>query len=438
MNNDRSTRLLVVALNYAPELTGIGKYVGEMTEWLAARDVTIRVVTAPPYYPAWSVKAGYSAMRYSKERLAGAEVYRCPIWVPRQPRGLTRILHLLSFAISSLPVILWQALFWRPHVVFVVEPPIGAAPGAWLAAKLAGASAWLHVQDFEIDAAFALGLLRAGVLRRAVLSAERWLMRRFDHVSNISDGMLGKLREKGVSDERIVFFPNWVDMALIRPLETENPMRADLGIATGTRVVLYSGNMGEKQGLDVIIDVARQFVADQDVLFLLCGDGVARARVSRAASKLANVRLIPLQPLSKLNELLNLADIHLLPQRAAAEDLALPSKLGPIMASGRPVVATARIGSDVARFAGNGGLVVAPADTPACELAIRRLLSDELLRHRLGAAGRAYAWANWERESVMRRTFTQIPAFAEFARSPSFSVAEEADLLNAEEQPISL
>jgi colanic acid biosynthesis glycosyl transferase WcaI len=440
MKINRPSRLLVVALNYAPELTGIGKYVGEMTEWLATRDVEIRVVTAPPYYPAWSVKAGYSATRYAKEQLAGATVYRCPIWVPRQPRGLTRILHLLSFAISSFPVILWQALCWRPDVVFMVEPPIGAAPGAWLAAKLSGASAWLHVQDFEVDAAFELGLLRVGLFSRAVLSAERSLMRRFDHVSNISNGMHSKLREKGVEERRIVFFPNWVDMGLIRPLEGENPLRAELGIDSRTRVVLYSGNMGEKQGLDVIIDVARLFAADSDVLFLLCGDGVVRGRVHRAAAKLGNVRLIPLQPLSRLNELLNLADIHLVPQRAAAEDLALPSKLGAILASGRPVVATARIGSDIARFAGHGGLVVPPADVAAFEAAIRRLLDDAALRSELGAAGRACALANWERESVMRRTFAQFPEFGEFAQAPRKSRVEQASssLHRVEQQPVQL
>jgi colanic acid biosynthesis glycosyl transferase WcaI len=438
MSNARSTRLLVVAINYAPELTGIGKYVGEMTDWLATKNVDIRVVTTPPYYPAWSIKSGYSGKRYAVEELAGARVFRCPIWVPREPRTLTRILHLFSFAISSLPVVLWQALFWRPDIVFVVEPPICAAPGAWLAAKLAGARAWLHVQDFEIDAAFELGMLRAGWLRRAVRWAERALMRRFDHVSTISEGMRGKLHRKGICEDRTLFFPNWVDMSLIHPLPSSVALRHELQIADDVQVVLYSGNMGEKQGLDVIIDVARQFQEDDRVLFLLCGDGVVRTRIAAAASQMKNVRLIELQPLARLNELLNLADVHLVPQRAAAEDLALPSKLGAILASGRPVVATARKGSDIARFVDNGGLVVPPADTVAFELAIRQLLNDAPLRRQLGAEGRACALANWERETVMRRTFAEIPVFNELAKTALALDTEETStsLLRVEEQPI--
>ncbi|HXW74448.1 MAG TPA: glycosyltransferase WbuB [Steroidobacteraceae bacterium] len=412
MKKTDSRRLLVVALNYAPDLTGIGKYVSEMTEWLASRkQLEIRVITAPPYYPAWRVSPGYSARSYRKERSAGVDVYRCPLWIPRRPRGLTRVLHLMSFAVTSLPLLLWQAVSWRPHVVCVVEPPLGVAPGAWLAAKLCGAQAWLHVQDFEVDAAFDLGLLRRGALRRVVLAAERALLRGFDRVSNISERMRARVLEKGVDRRRVFLFPNWVDMSLIRPLEDAGALRAELGIAAGTRVLLYSGNMGEKQGLDAVVDVARRF-DDRGALFLLCGDGVARARLEVAAAGLANVRFIPLQPLARLNELLNLADVHLLPQRAAAEDLVMPSKLTAIMASGRPVVATAGSGSDVARIARQGGIVVSPGDTAGFAAAIRRLLDDEPLRRQLGAAGRAYAQANWEREQVLQRAFDELQSFA--------------------------
>jgi colanic acid biosynthesis glycosyl transferase WcaI len=406
------TRLLVVTSNFAPEMTGIGKYVGEMTAWLSKAGFEIRVVTAPPYYPAWRVASGYSSRKYALERHSGALVYRCPLLVPRQPRGMTRMLHTISFSISTLPVIIWQALTWRPQVVFVVEPPLTCAPAAILGAKICGARAWLHVQDFEVDAAFDLGLLRSGRLRRIAYGAERWLMRRFDRVSSISGAMLKKLGDKGVDPQRIRFFPNWVDTQLIRPLAGENPLRAELGIGAQTIVLLYSGNMGEKQGLGLLVDVAREFAATADILFLLCGDGAAKRRTMDAAAGLANVRFMQLQPLDRLNELLNLADVHLLPQRAEAEDLVMPSKLTAIMASGRPVVASARAGSDVARAATAGGLVVTPGDVGAFATAIRTLLADAGLRSDLGKAGRVFAASNWDREAVLRTMSAELEAAA--------------------------
>ena len=107
-------RLLIYGINYAPELTGVGKYTAEMAETLAALGHEVRVVTAYPYYPAWKVEAGFSPWRYENESIRGVKVWRCPLWVLNRPSGLKRVLHLASFAISSLPLSLWQGASWRP------------------------------------------------------------------------------------------------------------------------------------------------------------------------------------------------------------------------------------------------------------------------------------------------------------------------------------
>src|SRR5262245_59923488 len=142
--SEATARVLIYGINYAPELTGAGKYTGEMAAWLAGRRAEVTVVTAPPYYPAWRVAAPHSAWRYRVEKHDGAEVLRCPLFVPRRATGLKRALHLLSFALTSLPVVVWLAVRRRPRLIVAVAPPLFAAPAAWLAARLTGASAWLH------------------------------------------------------------------------------------------------------------------------------------------------------------------------------------------------------------------------------------------------------------------------------------------------------
>lgn len=394
-------QILLYGINFAPELTGIGKYTGEMAAWLAARGHDVRVVTAPPYYPAWAVSPGYSSGAYRTEQWQGVQVVRCPLWVPRQPGGAKRLLHLASFAVSSLPVLLAQ-VFWRPQVVWVVEPALFCAPAAWGVARLSGAKAWLHVQDFEVDAAFDLGLLKGQRIRAWVAGVERWLMRRFDVVSTISLRMHQRLLAKGVDASRARLAVNWVDMAqFARPSpDGMAAYRRQLSLPQDAVVALYSGNMGGKQGLEILAELARQCPAVQ---YVFCGNGAGRADLVARCQGLPNVHFLELQPAERLPDLLGMADIHLLPQRADAADLVMPSKLTGMLASARPVVATAHAGTELAAVVQTCGLVVPPEDPAALAQAVHTLATDRALRQRLGEAGYAYAQAHLDRDAVLRQ-----------------------------------
>lgn len=395
-------KILLYSLNYAPELTGIGKYSGEMAVWLAARGHDVRVLTTPPYYPEWRVHDGYRAGAYTQDEVDGVTVLRCPLWVPAKVSGAKRIVHLLSFAASSalrLPG-LWR---WKPDLVWVVEPAFACAPAALAFARLRGARAWLHIQDYEIDAAFQLGQLKGEGLRRLVHGVERWLMRRFDRVSTISQRMVELGLRKGVSAEAMALHPNWVDVQAIRPLAQPSRYRAELGLAPDTVVALYSGNMGGKQGLETLAEAARQLAGNPQVHFVLCGQGAGREKLEQACAGLANVSFLPLQPLERLGELLGLADIHLLPQRADAADLVMPSKLTGMLSSGRAVIAMAQPGTELGDVVAQCGRIVPPEDAAALVQAIEALAADPALRDEMGRHARAHAENHMARDPVLGR-----------------------------------
>lgn len=393
-------RLLIVGINYAPELTGVGKYTAEMAEWLAARGHEVRVVTSVPYYPEWRVYKPYAAWRYSKECLFGVKVWRCPVWVPCRPSGLKRLVHLASYAIACIPVLIAQA-FWKPDVVLAIEPPLFSALPAALCARLAGAKTWLHIQDFEIDAALALGVINTKQFHRYIAKAETWLMNRFDLVSSISDNMVSSLLTKGVPGLRTRLFPNWVDLNMIFPIPNSNSLRSALHINEKKVVALYSGNMGEKQGLEIILEAASMLENLVEIQFVLCGDGAAREKLERQYHQLKNVLWVPLQPLEKLNELLNMADMHLLPQRVEAEDLVMPSKLTGMLASGRPVIATARNGTQLEKVVSRCGLVAQPGCVDQLAALIVKLAGDPATRLSLGKKARSYAETYLGRDQVL-------------------------------------
>jgi colanic acid biosynthesis glycosyl transferase WcaI len=179
--------------------------------------------------------------------------------------------------------------------------------------------------------------------------------------------------------------------------------RSEFGAAAASVVAMYSGNMGEKQGLELVIEAARQLQEDTRIIFVLCGTGAAYKRLRVQADGLENIRWIPLQPFEKLNELLNAADIHLLPQMASAADLVMPSKLSAIFASGRPVVATADPGTAVYEAVKGKGVVVPPGDLKAFVGALTDLAANREKRLSLGCAARNFAVRHLDRELILRR-----------------------------------
>lgn len=419
-------KIVLLTLNFAPELTGIGKYSGEMAAELVRRGHEVSVVCAPPYYPAWRVGEGYDAGSYQVEQpMPGLTIHRCPIWIPDRPTGIRRILHLASFALSSLPVLM-RLVGWRPQVVFVVAPALFCAPAGWLTARLSGARAWLHIQDFEIDAAYQLGLLRHPLLRHCALAAERLLMRSFDTVSTISRRMMRQFATKGIALDQTELLPNWVDLSLVRPSGRSPGLRAALGIGEDHLVCLYSGTLNRKQGLGVIVDTARLMQAQSELLFVICGNGELREPLEEAARDLPNVRFLDLQPASELNALLNMADMHLLPQLRGAADLVMPSKLVGMLASGRPVIAGAAAGTETASIVGHCGVVVEPESAEQFAAAIDELRMDTERAKRLGARGRAYAERVLDSKVIFGRLDARMHALVEGLPTAPGQAAEMA------------
>lgn len=370
-------RILIYAMNYAPEVAGVGRYAGEIGEHFAGSGHQVAVVTTIPHYPGWRPTAPYRNGRYVREMRAGVDVVRCPLLLRERMGGLWRLLAPLSFAVASAPVALWRALRFRPDLLMCIEPTLMIAPAGLLAARLVGARVVLHVQDLEVDAAFAVGhLARTGWLERLASRCERALLRRFDRLITISGRMAERLADKGVDAERIAIVHNWVDLDVIKPLERPSVYRDELGIAADDRVVLYSGAIGAKQGFDDVMDAAARLARRGDIKFVIAGEGPAKKALTARAATMRNVRVLPFQPYERLSEFLGLADLHVLPQAPDAADLMLPSKLGGMLASGRRMVVMAAPGTELANFVAGAAIVTPPADPCALAEAIERAADD--------------------------------------------------------------
>lgn len=392
-------KILLLGLNYAPEPIGIGPYTTGLAEALAQAGHEVRVIAGNPYYPQWRALAGQRGWRRQHEGMV--QVDRVPHFIPKAPGGFGRLLQQASFALAAAPGMFIQALVWRPHRVIAIAPGLMAAPVALAAARIAGATAWLHVQDFELEAAQATGLMpRTRLIVRGLESLERALLGAFDRVSTISPSMCRRLMQKGVRREAVSEQRNWAAQDLVSPLGRPSRFRSEWNITT-PHVALYAGALGHKQGTELVVAAARRLAHRTELTFVLCGNGPHRSALERQAEGLANIRFHDLQPAEHLSELLGLATMHILPLIAGAADLVLPSKLPNMLASGRPVIATAAKGTGLFDEIHGCGLAVEPGSIASLCAGIERLIAEPVLAEDLGRAARRRAELRWHRETIL-------------------------------------
>lgn len=399
-------RVVIYGMNYAPEFTGVGRYTGEIANHLAEEGHEVCVVTAPPHYPGWKVSSPYQARSYTKESNSKTTIYRCPLYLRTPMSGLRRLLAPLSFALSSAPVAFWQIVRRRPQVVITIEPTLFTAPVTLLAARLARAKAVLHVQDLEIDAAFAVGHMKASswLLKGATTLFDSFVTRGFDQVITISHKMAARLIDKGVPAERIEVVRNWVDLDKIQPASSSIAYRHALDLPQDVFLVLYSGNLGAKQGIQLVIDAARELEGRSDIMFVIAGEGPMRHVVEAASAELSNLRIFGFQPEARFSDFLGIADVHVLPQERDAADLLLPSKLGAMLASGRRIIATADPNTELAEFLGDAAIVTPPGDSKGLADAIVRAHAEPTKREQQ------------EQRLMLARSLAKPPLIAAFTK----------------------
>jgi colanic acid biosynthesis glycosyl transferase WcaI len=360
----------------------------------------ITVITTPPYYPWWQIQPGYHGEVYRKEEWNGLNIIRCPLFVPRRITSVGRLLHLLSFALSALPPIIFQK--WKqPDLIFCLAPTLFSAPLAAYGRKRK-TSNWLHIQDFEFDAATNLGLLNKNKLfRRAAEEWESKVYRRFGTISTISPAMTKNLERKGVVSQKIHLFSNWVNTDQIFPLSGNNRYREEIGVSSSDIVVLYAGSLGQKLGVETLIQAIRLVRSDKRIHLVICGEGPQKHQLETDALDCGNIHFLSVQPQESLNELLNMADIHVLPQKSGAANFVMPSKLLGMLASGRPVLAACTEGTDLFDIVKQVGLVISPQDPGKIAEMILKLAKDTHLREKLGQKGREYAITNFSTDRVL-------------------------------------
>jgi colanic acid biosynthesis glycosyl transferase WcaI len=402
-------RCLLIGYNFYPEPTGIGKYNGEMISWLANQGYECTVITAYPYYPYWQVQQPYYKRRFwytteEKQYASGGKIttFRCPMYVPNKPSGMRRMLLDLSFLFTASFKLLQLVIHQKFDLVFVVAPSFQFGLLGVLYKKMRNTKFCYHVQDMQIEAARDLNLIKSTRLIDLLFRVEKYIMREASIISSISPAMVKNLQIK--AGKPVLLFPNWTDTNIFYPINDHSSIKKEFGFAITDKIILYSGAIGEKQGLEAILHAAKEHCNHDNFKFVICGSGPYKQRLQDLAISLQlnNVLFMPLQPFDKFNRFLNIAEVHLVIQKATASDSVMPSKLTTILAVGGLALITADKGSSLHSLVQqyNMGLLVNAENQQALSEGIRRAIEED--NHSITKNARIYAEAYLSIDSIMK------------------------------------
>jgi colanic acid biosynthesis glycosyl transferase WcaI len=424
-------KILVLSVNYWPEETGIGPLVTSRCEYLASHGHEVTVCTTMPYYPQWRVGEPYSGAVWRRERHQGVNILRSWSWIPRRVTASRRMLFEATFLMGNLFAGLRCG---KPDLLLIESPPLGLGLTAAFLKKLWRIPFVYDVMDLQPDAAADLGMLRDGRLIRSLYRLEKFAYHQAALVSTLTEGMRRRILTKSIAPGKVTLFSLRADPGLLqlrRGAEGEAFRRAH-GLE-GKFVVLYTGNMGVKQGLEVILQAAQLSREHPEIVYLFAGDGaMRRSTEARAvAMELPNVKFLPVQPPEELFQMLAVADLCLITQQRVVADIVFPSRTVTFMAAGCPIVASLNADSAVASILqrSGAGLVVAPEDPVRLFDAVATLQSNASRRDEMSQAGRRFAHENWDENVIFPKMESEL---LRLARPDSGKDVEKIPVLDLE------
>ncbi len=387
-------RILVLCPHFDPDTAPTGRIMSRIAAEWVARGHQVDVITSVPWYRNHKVEPGWRGRLMHREKTSWGSITRLhPMAGADKSNLLTRAIGFVGFSAHALVQGLWQTRRARPDLVVAMSPPLTLGLVGTVVAKAARRPMVFNIQDVFPDAVVATGAVTNRYLIAAARYLERLSYRLSDTVTVLSEDLAVNLRAKVPAHRAgdIVVIPNFVDTATISPADRMTSYRREHGIGDEP-VVMYAGNIGYSQSLEMVLAAAR---ACPEATFVLNGEGAARAGLMQAASGLSNVRFVDPLPMERLSELLASADVHLVPLRTGLGAVSVPSKLYSILAAGRPVLAAIDADTEIPRIlaASGAGVVVPPDHEEAFVAALQAMLADPVARTEMGAAARVWVGA---------------------------------------------
>ena len=383
---------MVLCPHFAPDLAPTGVVMTRIVSELAARGHELHVVTALPWYRDHAIEPGWGGRLWRTEKTEWGSIIRVhPFPGKSKSNLLRRALGFIAFSYAvGIRSVHADGLPFKVDGVLAMSPPLTLGLTGWFTKIIRRAPLVFNIQDVFPDAAIQTG----AISNKKIIVAAKWLERmsyqRSDAVVLLSQDLRTNIASKidKKFHQRLHVIPNFVDTIAITPQDRMTAYRSELGIGNQL-VVMYAGNVGFSQSLNLVVDAAAKF---PDIAFVINGDGAARKKLQEDCAQLSNVYFGDYQPIERLSEVLATGDIHLVPLRAGLASVSVPSKSYSILAAGRPMLAAIDLNTEIPNMLeqSGAGVAVEPDNSTAFIEALSQLVGKREQLHEMGSRGRTW------------------------------------------------
>ena len=342
---------------FYPDHSGIALYSSDFAFYAASKGHKVSVVTGFPYYPNWKKRPSDKGVLFRKEKVEKVQILRGYLYVPERPRTYKRIIQEITFLFSGF------INFFRvgkPDVIVLFTTPVSLGLMGWIFKNMFRAKLVINVQDFQVEAAESLGMLSRFSFLGTLVNLEKFIYKRTNLVSSISDSMVDIIRKKGVKEEKVYYWPNWIEVKEAAVLGEKGAFRKKYKLPEDKKIVAYAGNVGLKQGLSTLIDLAEKYKENDQLYFLIIGEGgdLDNLKQYAAKKKLPNFRFLPFLNSLEYKEMLADVEVIYISQKKIPKDVYFPSKLLGLMAASKLIFLSADSNSELYRVLKNNDIAL--------------------------------------------------------------------------------
>ena len=389
-------RLVYLVQYFFPEQASGLQLVEDLLEGFAMHGWKIDVYTPTPTRGVTEEQRKEYKKKRVESRFAGnLVIHRMPLYRAGK-NFIGRAIRYIIFSIECF----WKAVTVPADFIFTGSGPPTQGIIVGLAKKVSGKKVIYNLQDIFPDSLVTSGICgENSVLMKIGHAMENFTYRNADHIITITDDMKVNIMKKGVPEEKITVVRNWIDTDKVKHVERrKNRLFDDLNLSRNKFYVVYAGNLGKVQGVDILVKAAGLLKENEDIHVVIFGNGSEEEHLKQRISemKLQNISLFPLQTIERVSEVYSMADACVISCKPGTGGSGMPSKTWTIMAAGVPIIASFDSSSEMERTIrdANCGVCAEAGNAEALSKCIVYLYQNKQLEEMFGSNARQYAETN--------------------------------------------